>query len=281
MGSHLVYQERVEKFLRRVAESARSVLLLDYDGTLAPFSAHRARAAPYAGVTGILQRIVDAGRTRLVVVTGRNADEIDPLLGLRSPLEVWGAHGVQRLRPDGVCETQLIPSRVAQALNQTKHWLDDEGFKELVEIKPGSIAVHWRSLNGAAMAAVRSKILGRFQETRQNCLTFLEFDGGMEIRMADLDKGDAVRTILEEIAPDVPVAYLGDDTSDEGAFQALEHRGLTILVRPRRRRTLAQAWLKAPEGLLLFLSDWAEATETSGRGGAALSSVIARPHVRR
>jgi trehalose 6-phosphate phosphatase len=277
----LVYQETVGKFLRRVAESARSVLLLDYDGTLAPFSVHRARAAPYAGVTDVLQRIADAGRTRLVVVTGRNAEEIAPLLGLRSPLEVWGAHGVQRLRPDGVCETQEIPSYVAQALNQTRHWLDDEGFRGLVEMKPGSLAVHWRTLNEGAMVEVRSKILGRFQETRQNCLTLLEFDGGMEIRMADLDKGHAVRTILEEIAPDIPVAYLGDDTSDEGAFQALEQRGLTVLVRPRRRRTLAQAWLKAPEGLLLFLSDWAKANPTSERGAVAPSSDIARPHVRR
>lgn len=47
--------EKVEEFLRTVAVAPRSMLLLDYDGTLAPFSADRQQALPYAGLEHLLQ----------------------------------------------------------------------------------------------------------------------------------------------------------------------------------------------------------------------------------
>jgi trehalose-6-phosphatase len=42
----------------------------------------------------------------------------------------------------------------------------------------------------------------------------MEFDGGVEIRAHEADKGDAVRTIMNEMDPKTPAAYLGDDATD-------------------------------------------------------------------
>jgi len=83
------------------------------------------------------------------------------------------------------------------------------------------------------------------------------------MRMPDRDKRDAVRTILMEVGAGVPVAYLGDDATDEHAFRALGDRGLTVLVRPRQRRTAARVWLKPPEELLEFLSYWLDAVQAT------------------
>ncbi|HEX2917492.1 MAG TPA: hypothetical protein VHN81_03180, partial [Edaphobacter sp.] len=58
-------------FLDRVAIAPSSVLLLDYDGTLAPFRIERDQAYPYAGVIPILESIQQNGRTELIVITGR------------------------------------------------------------------------------------------------------------------------------------------------------------------------------------------------------------------
>jgi trehalose-phosphatase len=258
----MLHHQKIDNFLRRVAKAPLSALLLDYDGTLAPFSVDRDQAVPYEGVTNVLQKIVDASRTRLVIVTGRDAREVGPLLGLQPPPEVWGAHGLQRLRPDGACDMPEIPPGVAQALDDARGWLSYQELQELAELKPGSIAVHWRNFDETAASELRSRVLlGWFRIAQRGCLKLLEFDGGVEMRMANLDKGDAVRTILDEVGPDVPIAYLGDDATDERAFQVLEHRGLTVLIRPTPRRTSAQMWLKAPENLLEFLSRWEEATE--------------------
>ena len=87
-------------------------------------------------------------------------------------------------------------------------------------------------------------------------LDVFEFDGGVESRACETDKGDAVRTFLSEISPDTPSAYLGDDTTDESAFRAMQGRGISVLVRPKWRRTSAKLWLKPRDELLDFLGLW-------------------------
>jgi len=257
-------QVNVDEFWGTVEKSPRSALLLDYDGTLAPFSVNRERAFPYPGVADLLQRIINAGRTRLVIVTGRDAREIEPFLKLTPAPEVWGAHGLQRLRPDGTSEMPEIPEDVEEVLGDVRRWLEEQGFHDLVEVKPGSVAVHWRRFRPAEAEDLRSKILlGLFPIADRACLKVLEFDGGMEVRMPDLDKGDAVRTVLAEMGPNTPIAYLGDDFTDEKAFRALKSRGLAVLVRAKPRRTAAQLCIEPPQQLLEFLLRWLQAGETT------------------
>ena len=257
-------QRNIEELLESVARARQSVLLLDYDGTLAPFSIERHRAVPYPGLRDLLQQIVDTGRTRLVIVTGRDAREIDPFLRLRPAPEIWGSHGLQRFLPDGRCQMPEIPPAVAEVLEDAGRWLEYQGLYDCAERKPGSIAVHWRALEQTEAEELRGRIIvGWFPIADRANLKLLEFDGGVEMRMPDLDKGDAVRTMLKETAPNVPVTYLGDDITDERAFRALASRGLGILVRPNFRRSAAQAWLKPPDELRDFLSRWLAATETT------------------
>ncbi|HKU25942.1 MAG TPA: trehalose-phosphatase [Candidatus Sulfotelmatobacter sp.] len=257
-------QRSIEEFLQFLSRSQRSVLLLDYDGTLAPFSVDRQRAVPYPGMRDLLQQVIDSGRTRLVIVTGRDAHEIDPFLRLRPAPEIWGSHGLQRLLPDGSCQMPEIPEAITEVLNDASRWLEYQGLHELAERKPGSIAVHWRALEQPEAEELRGRIIvGWFPIAERANLKLLEFDGGVEMRIADPDKGDAVRTVLRETGADVPMAYLGDDVTDERAFRALGPRGLGILVRPVFRKTCAQAWLKPPEELRDFLSRWLAATETA------------------
>lgn len=153
---------------------------------------------------------------------------------------------------------------MAQALANAERWLAYQGLHDRAEPKPGSLAVHWRGLDENAATALREKILlGWSALTRNYPFTIPEFDGGVELRLADYDKSRAVQTILQEIDPNIPVAYLGDDRTDEPAFRALRGRGLTALVRPNPRPTLAQVWLRSPEELLAFLTAWSQALAAS------------------
>jgi len=56
------------------------------------------------------------------------------------------------------------------------------------------------------------------------------------------------------------MAYLGDDITDEDAFQALGNRGLKVLVRQEPRQTLADIQIKPPDDLFKFLDKWIELT---------------------
>jgi trehalose 6-phosphate phosphatase len=254
-----------EQFLAHLARARQAALLLDYDGTLAPFSEQRQRALPYPGVSTMLKEIMDSG-TRVVMITGRPAGEVVRLLGVVPYPEVWGAHGLQRLKPDGTCELVVVDNGARQALAEATAWLERLGLRHLAEFKPGSIALHWRGLPEADAAELRSKVLLRWMPLSfRPHMALLEFDGGLELRVARRNKADAVHTVLSELNEDAAIAYLGDDQSDEEAFAALQPRGLAVLARPEWRPTVASVWIRPPRELLDFLSQWLQARR-AGRG---------------
>jgi trehalose 6-phosphate phosphatase len=263
----------VEQFMNAVERSRASALLLDYDGILAPFCLNRQQAIPYPGMTALLQEIIANGRTRVVIITGRSAHEVIPLLAVHPAPEIWGLHGSERLRPDGTCETPRVEEPVLRALADADRWLREQGLHHRAEFKTGAVAIHWRGLDEAMAAEIRARVwLGWFPIAQNTPMELLEFDGGVEMRMPGKDKGDAVRTILEEIGPEVPVAYLGDDITDERAFLALGTRGLTVLVRPEWRPTAAAVWIRPPEGLHDFLTRWLQVCRDGQHGVRTESS---------
>ena len=126
--------------------------------------------------------------------------------------------------------------------------------------------MHWRGLSADEQSDIRKIVLlGWMPVAHRTGMKLQEFDGGVEVRMPDRNKGDAVRTILTEMRPETPVAYLGDDETDEDAFGALSDRGLSILVRPYWRETAANVWINPPAELLVFLCDWLDACRNAER----------------
>lgn len=265
-------QFRIERFLKTVAQAQRSLLLLDYDGTLAPFRQERDQAFPYPGSAHLLEEVVRSGHTRVVIISGRDTSETIPLLGVAPVPEVWGLHGLQRRKPDGRIETVRIDERYLDALSDANRWLECQHLQHAAEIKTGSVAVHWRGLTDSGVEELRRRLLAGWNPIAEHSgMELLEFDGGIEIRAPEVDKGDVVRIVLSEMDPDTPAAYLGDDATDERAFRAISGRGLSVLVRPRWRQTAAQLWLKPPGELLDFLTRWLDAV----RGRDALGGETA------
>jgi trehalose-phosphatase len=252
----------IELLLKAVAQAPQSLLMLDYDGTISPFRKNRDQAIPYPGIPALVQAIMRYGKTRVAIISGRDANEIIPLLGIEPRPELWGLHGLQRLRPDGSCELAPLEQDTVDALSAADDWLHAQHLRGTAEFKTGSIAIHWRGLSESEAEEVCQRVLlGWKPIARHMNLHLLEFDGGVEIRAADIDKGDAVRTILSEMKPGTPAAYLGDDTTDEHAFEAMIGHGLPILVRPRYRATAAAVWLKPPGEVLDLLERWLQACD--------------------
>jgi trehalose-phosphatase len=78
-----------------------------------------------------------------------------------------------------------------------------------------------------------------------------------------MNKGVAINKILNEGNSDIPIAYLGDDLTDEDAFRAIGNNGLRVLVRKQTRTTLADIQIIPPGELLKFLDMWIESTSSN------------------
>ena len=247
----------IDWFFKRLKGAARAALLLDYDGTLAPFRRERDRAVPYPGVGERLERLMRQPSDRLVIVSGRWSRDLKPLLGLTRPPEIWGCHGAERALPDGTEILRPIGERAVTGLVAIDEWARKQGLARFLERKPTSVAFHWRGRTAEESARLRELITGRWDSQLGGfALQRHEFDGGLEIRVQGVTKAEAVREILAELPAGTPLAYLGDDLTDEDAFAALPENALKILVRPEKRRTLADLWLIPPEELLAFFDRW-------------------------
>jgi trehalose-phosphatase len=255
----------------RLQAAPRSVLMLDYDGTLAPFHVDRFAATPYPGVEERLVTLSTISQVRLVLVSGRSARELHDLLrpGIRA--EIWGSHGRERLRSDGTYELFALSPVQRAALEQVGLEMSALGLSETLEVKPTSLAIHWRSFEPAMLERIRSAVQSVFARIDQaDGLHLLPFDGGLELRSTNRTKGTAVAEILSQERDDTPVAYLGDDLTDEDAFVAVGKKGYSLLVRSEVRSSFARFWLRPPEELLEFLEAWtvnsqiAQAAATAG-----------------
>jgi trehalose-phosphatase len=256
---------------QQLRAAARSVLMLDYDGTLAPFQVNRFEATPYPGVEDRLVTLSTIPQVRLVLVSGRSARELRGLLRPDIRAEIWGSHGREQLRGDGAYELFALNPAQQSALEHVGLEMAALGFSETLEVKPASLAIHWRRFEPAVQERIRSLVQLTFGQIDQpGGLHLLPFDGGVELRSTDRTKGTVVAEILFQEPDDAPVAYLGDDLTDEDAFVALGNQGYSILVRYEVRASFARFWLRPPEALLGFLDAWiansqiAQAAATTG-----------------
>jgi trehalose-phosphatase len=254
--------ERLYRFFNSVQFAQAPLLLLDYDGTLADFRIDRFTARPWAGARELLNAIQKDNRTHLLVVTGRPASEINPLLKLDTPVEVWGLHGAERLYADGQRELEGAPPEALVKLDELREKLRRDPFGGLFEDKPNAVVMHWRGHSPRRAELIEQKTRALFEPAAQlSGLSLLPFESGIELRVGR-DKGGAVEAIVAQSEAGTPVTYVGDDLTDESAFCAvnsLRNPHLSVLMRRVWRQTAAEVWLQPPEGLRWFLRQWMNA----------------------
>lgn len=247
----------IEAFFRKVATAKKRLLLLDYDGTLAPFRVERDQAFPYTGISELLGEICRNQLSRVVIISGRAVQDLVPLLHIDPLPEIWGSHGWEHLADNGNYVIASLDEHTRQALSQAKEHIKSLELTKYCEQKPVSLALHWRGLSSDTANSIQAQVIDYWQNLEKSSnLKVHNFDGGIEIRVNGKDKGTAVNSIIEGLEEDVSIAYLGDDYTDEDAFKALSRRGLNVLVREQLRSTHADVWIKPPEELINFLNQW-------------------------
>lgn len=196
---------------RLAAEPAKSALLLDVDGTLAPIVARPEDAAVPKETRVELRRL--AGRYGLVAcVSGRMSDDAERVVGLPGLVYV-GEHGLE-----------LAPE--AEAWRQRLAAFADE-VEWPAERKRLSVSFHWRTAPDpdaaeAYLERVAERALAADLHPRFGRMV-------LEIRPpVDANKGTAVRHLLGERALRRAL-YAGDDATDLDAFHGLD--GLELAVR--------------------------------------------------
>lgn len=255
-----------EDFWQELRAASRWLLLLDYDGTLAPFHQDRMKATPYAGVKERLEQLLKIEKGRIVVISGRQIEDLKQLLQLSQPVEIWGSHGREHLLHDGSYRLVDLTEDERRVVEAVTARMSERGWAGQLERKPTAIAVHWRGLPVSEQKELREAAEQYFAEANPpDTLEMMPFESGVELRSRSRTKGQVVAEVLAEEPADIPTAFLGDDWTDEDGFAELRGRGVGILVRPEARESCADYHLTPPEELLEFLDRWLENAKESIR----------------
>lgn len=200
-------------------------LFLDLDGTLIDLAASPDAVIVPQNLAQDLAVVRDKLGGALAIVSGRPMRDLDRLL---APLDLPCAaeHGAV-IRRNGV--TTVARKPVPQAWRQTIRNTTRDWQGVLVEEKQCVVAVHYRH---APHYAGKIEALLLALAGSDSDFSLLTAHMAFEIRARNVDKGHAVRTLMEDVPFQnrTPV-FVGDDVTDEdGMREAVRQGGLGLHV---------------------------------------------------
>jgi alpha,alpha-trehalase len=240
--------------VQEIAQSGdRLAVFLDYDGTLTPIVSHPEDAWLSDSMRETLRSL--AGRVPVAILSGRDLDDVRGRV-LVDGIVYAGSHGFDIAGAGGLRRelgAAYLPV-LDTAEMELREALDDIPDAQL-ERKHFSVAAHYRNVNendAFRVALAVDAVAARRRELRR-------IDGKKVYELLpriEWDKGKAVMWLLEALGlerENVRPIYIGDDSTDEDAFRALEERGIGILVSEQSQPTAAHYSLKDPAEVERFL----------------------------
>jgi trehalose 6-phosphate phosphatase len=246
----------VPDFWQRLEEAAYKFLALDYDGTLAPFRADRMEAVPLAGISELLKQIDRREDTTLAIISGRPIFELVGLLGNMSVTMV-GSHGFEHRSPHGDTLIRRIFPEQEEGLMMARKMGMEMGLEENLETKVASIALHTRGLSPGAASETEDAMYHEWDKLLQRYkLELRKFNGGVELRAEGWNKGDALERLLLGLTRETFCVYIGDDETDENAFERIQRYGIGIRVGNPTLPSKANGFLPDIDSVKNFLKTW-------------------------
>jgi len=226
--------------LGAIKDIRRTVVAIDFDGTLSPVTPHPSEARMDPVAAAELRRLAEAGAA-VGIVTGRSVESLLEVAGgdvsAIPHLVVAGMYGAEWWS-DGVLETMPapsgmqrlrseVPAAVAATVPDTGVWIEDKRLSLVVHTR---LTSRPRALQ-LALAEPLAELAGAHG---------MELHLGkevLELRLPGIDKGTALDRLVDERSS--AVVFAGDDVGDLPAFAGVRRwrdrtarPGITIGVVP-------------------------------------------------
>lgn len=242
--------------IKKIKRCSNVLLLLDYDGTLTPIVSKPQDARLNSSTQSILKTLTRNSKFTVGIITGRSVKQMKRFVKL-NPALIAGTHGLELWSPNlkDRYNHALKFKKKMRKLKRNLKFLERKFAGSALEDKEISLAYHYRLTN----PALRSKIKIEFFRLlypwiKKGEIKILEIKKGWEILPPiPWDKGKAVQWILSQRPKNTTSLFIGDDTTDESAFKAVNAKGISIRV-GQKKDSAANHFLKNVREVERFLS---------------------------
>jgi len=258
-GAHTrTLRERPQAMLLFDYKSARKrLLLLDYDGSLVPFSEDYRAATPPKSLIHLLDKLASDPANDLVMISGRTADDLEKWFG-KLPISLVAEHGAaikkaghQKWqiieRPDTTWKRSVLPIMEKYA---------GLAAGARVESKPHTLVWHYRAASpyyAQKYAVVLKKVLRPI--LRRYGLQLMQGNKVLEVKNPQISKGNAASRWLKRNYDFI--FGLGDDLTDEELFAIMPPSSYSLKV--GRGRTAARFRLSNHQDVIKLLKKMSKA----------------------
>lgn len=212
----------------------KRLILLDYDGTLVPYSTIPSRAKPGQEVIEVLDRLASDPGNEVFLISGRNSSILDEwFTGV--PLNLIAEHGAKIKYADSEWRTLVDfqtswKPQVEKAMEQYV----TKCANTFIEEKEFSMVWHYRNANPDEARLRAMELFAELNEySRHFGLQVVRGNKIIEVKVTGADKGSIIKKEFALQDYDFILAA-GDDLTDEDMFKALSNtsHAYTIKVGP-------------------------------------------------
>lgn len=252
--------------LNKYATAAKRLILLDYDGTLVPFSKVPRLALPSNELLQLLKQLADNYQNDVYIISGRDSVTLENWLG-HLPVGLIAEHGAKMRLKGHDWETQVVDDR-EDYMRRIKELMNKYVSKcphSFIEQKEFSIAWHYRNAD-TFQGNIRAKELfdALTDYTAQLPLNVLNGHKVIEVRGQEVNKGIAVAKVLKTAKYDF-ILCLGDDQTDEDMFKQLMGVNNAFTVKIGNQPSFATFNMLSPyqvQSLLQTIVEYPASTQT-------------------
>lgn len=219
----------------RAGSPARTVLMLDFDGTLVEFHLRPEDARPNAELLDLLDRLTKAENFFVHLVSGRPREDLEAWfegldIALHAEHGLWsrprGAQVWSRRAPSALPSSDAIAAIFQDFADRTPG--------AFVERKSSVLVWHWRGADPEFGARQSHELRQHLAELLSNvAVEVLVGDKIVEVRPHGVHKGLSATEARVEHGPDARLVAFGDDRTDEDLFGALGADDITVQVGER------------------------------------------------
>jgi trehalose-phosphatase len=218
-----------------LAGGGQLLVFANFDGTLAPIVPSPDEVRLPKNVRDQLQALVRSPRVHVAVLSGRDVLDLKQRVGVDGVIYA-GCHGLEIegpgmsfRHPEAEAQEEVLDA-ISRELSQRAPTVP--GMR--VEPKRFGLAVHYRHVAQDQMRRVETELARAIQQGGGR-LKIFHGTQVIEIQpQVGWNKGDCIlwiRDVLQRNASQpVMVIYMGDDWTDENAFEALAGQGITVRV---------------------------------------------------
>lgn len=253
---NVLKENDIQNILAGFNKANRRCILLDYDGTLAPYQKMPSLATPSNELMQLLNELTVHPSNEVVIISGRDADTLEKWLG-KLPLNMIAEHGACiKIKNEEWKESMPINTDWKEQVRPIMQLFVDRCAGSFIEEKRTTLAWHYRNTN-QELGFTRSRELRNslLQLTANTPLQVIDGNKVLEVRMIGADKGAASTNVLATLEPDFILA-IGDDATDEDMFKALKDKAYTIKI--GRANTSAQYTILSQKEVFPFLRRFIE-----------------------